>query len=675
MGEDAHSKGEPARECETRPNRRRIGLILALAVLLTLPGVFLAYYSRHFGFDTWIVVFGQSAILVAASLIGLVMVGCAHLGRTGHIIGSWLTGVLAGALAVCVILIYVGSTVSNSIWGDALDYPMVMTFAPYARRLLDFVPVAGEQRQVIVRALGLFVGMVVLLGAFVAYAVARLTSHLRAHVSAGGRRLPLMGALTGTATLALLTCAVLAVVTPPSLAGEPVAVFLRLVPSAPYSPFADRRVVAAVEDAAARRAYRAPTDFRPTNVVVIFSDALRADRMGLYGYERPTTPFLSRLFDEKKLFRVDMALSSCADSYCGIASTFSSRPWSEVSPGNFKLYELLHDIGYRTNFFLVGNHRTWRGLFDYYGKSVDEIHDYATLKMDHLGDERPVLEAFSQIPAWNGQPNFFYIFLMTTHFDGVKLPEFQKYNPSEVDLPHVKTFWNQFVGLQKLENGAKMQAGRLEGGAVEAMSNRYDNGVLQMDAAVERIFATLHAKGYLDDSLIVLLADHGDGLGEHGHLGHTRYLYQEDIRVPILFAGPGIERLRNAEFAGHADIAPTILDLLGLPIPAEWRGHSLTQPPGDRMSFHQTDRPDGSCYAVVDRSGTSLWKYMRCRGIAEGEALFDLVADPGERNNLVASGDTGRLESYRRALRREFGPVVTACFDDSCSSDASPPTH
>lgn len=134
-------------------------------------------------------------------------------------------------------------------------------------------------------------------------------------------------------------------------------------------------------------------------------------------------------------------------------------------------------------------------------------------------------------------------------------------------------------------------------------------------------------------------------------------------------------RLRNAAFAGHADISPTILDLLGSPIPAEWRGRSLTQTPGDRTSFHQTDRPDGSCYAVVDRSATSLWTFLRCRGIAEGEALLDLMADPGERNNLAASSDAGRLETYRPALRREFGPVVTGCFSDSHGGDASPPPH
>ena len=130
--------------------------------------------------------------------------------------------------------------------------------------------------------------------------------------------------------------------------------------------------------------------------------------MGVYGYERPTTPFLSGLFSSKLLHRVEMALSTCSETYCSVASTLASRPFHEISPINFKLHSLLRDVGYRVNFFLSGDHRSWSYLNDFYGSDVDAVYDFLTLRPRDMHDDRNLIAALEDVPASTGAPNFFY---------------------------------------------------------------------------------------------------------------------------------------------------------------------------------------------------------------------------------------------------------------------------
>ena len=220
------------------------------------------------------------------------------------------------------------------------------------------------------------------------------------------------------------------------------------------------------------------------------------------------------------------------------------------------------------------------------------------------------------------------------------------------------TFWNELAGQVRVDGQVSAPTQRLKPDEFAALSNRYDNGVLQSDDYMRRIFATLDAKGYLANSIVVILGDHGDSLGEKGHIGHTRFLYQEDIRIPLLIYDQDVSRYQNANFATQADIAPTILQRLGLRVPSGWSDHSLLQPARERISLHQTRRGKESCYAAVRFTPESLHKYMRCDGASggHGELLYDLRLDPTEQKNLIESGDVALIAKLRGQITTHFKP-------------------
>ena len=127
-------------------------------------------------------------------------------------------------------------------------------------------------------------------------------------------------------------------------------------------------------------------------------------------------------------------------------------------------------------------------------------------------------------------------------------------------------------------------------------------------------------------------------------------LYQEFIRIPLLIYDEPAQRYGNLAFATQVDVAPTIVDRLGLKIPHSWQGRSLLDPTIKRYSYHQT-AVRGGCDAVVERTDATMLKYIRCqpRGVEE---LYDLAADPNERQNLIGSADGEVLGRLRGQLQR-----------------------
>ena len=98
--------------------------------------------------------------------------------------------------------------------------------------------------------------------------------------------------------------------------------------------------------------------------------------------------------------------------------------------------------------------------------------------------------------------------------------------------------------------------------------NFYDNGVVRSDAVIAELLAQLKEKGYLQDALVVITADHGESLGEHGLYHHANSVREEVLRIPLVFIAYGSPlRLppQVRDFASQVDIAPTILKELGLP--------------------------------------------------------------------------------------------------------------
>jgi arylsulfatase A-like enzyme/Flp pilus assembly protein TadD len=184
----------------------------------------------------------------------------------------------------------------------------------------------------------------------------------------------------------------------------------------------------------------------------------------------------------------------------------------------------------------------------------------------------------------------------------------------------------------------------------------YDAEVAYADAMVGRLLERLDAAHVLDRTLIVLTADHGESLGEHGEMTHGLFAYDATLAVPLVLAGPSLGRSTVDAPVSHVDITPTILDLIGLAPPASIDGQSLVHPPsGDRPLY----------FEALDASLTRGWAPLR--GIVQGgwkfidlpdAELYDLAADPGEQHNTIDRDP--HMEPLKRALQLVTTQQTTA---------------
>ena len=154
---------------------------------------------------------------------------------------------------------------------------------------------------------------------------------------------------------------------------------------------------------------------------------------------------------------------------------------------------------------------------------------------------------------------------------------------------------------------------------------RYRNALHYADAAVAEFIEGLRIRGLDQNTLFVIFGDHGEAFGQHeGNYGHTLFIYEENIHVPLLLVAPGLfERsIRVHRTASLIDLAPTICDLLGRPPPAEYQGRSLLQPERGMALFFA----DYSLGFFGLRDGD--WKFIHELDSGRSK-LFHLCSDPG----------------------------------------------
>jgi glucan phosphoethanolaminetransferase (alkaline phosphatase superfamily) len=378
-----------------------------------------------------------------------------------------------------------------------------------------------------------------------------------------------------------------------------------------------RRLAVAERDGLLRSSYpKSVPGARRKNVVLIIVDSLRADRMQVYGYERETTPFLSAMVKTRRMRQVRDAFSTCSESFCGITSTLSSREFPDISAETFSLQDVLRDEGYKTWFLLSGNHRAWNGLPRFYHAEDGTLFDGSQTRCYTMDDDRLVLEGLERVPpASPDRPAFFYIHLMSTHYLGVQFEESHVFTRPD---DRVNPGLEPYKILEKLNK-----------------PDRYDDKVLQADGMIRRLFEELGAKHYLDDVVLVVTGDHGEGLGER-HWAHGWNLYNEDMRIPLLIYDAPSAPARtypDLTFGVQVDIGPTILDRLHLPIPASWEGESLLHPSRRRVTHHQTYFLPNR-FAVLSRDGAALLKLIATPQYGQ-EELYDLRKDGREQHDLA----------------------------------------
>jgi len=586
--------------------------------------------------------FGQNPRVVAAHLLvvaewdlalAAALVAFTSFGLTPRVIGLARRLLLA---LTCLIQtwLYVLNAISNASWDRNMTAHLVAAFAPTIWSGKEPFPVGPT-------GIVLFTcGTLVLAAAAVMLCGRSLDRAANAvrfdRLAATPRRrwIARVAAVAAAAALALACAATIRFgINSQSLfwKQELVASFLHPEGFA-FEPTARRHAVAE-RDAALRAAYPRPVPkARRKHVVLIIVDSLRADRMQVYGYPRPTTPFLSRLVKSGRMKKVEAAFSTCSESFCGITSTLAAREFRDISARTFQLQDVLRDEGYQTWFLLAGNHSAWNGLPHFYRAADGTLFDGARTERYTMDDDRLVLEGLERVPpASANQPAFFYLHLMSTHYLGVQFPESHVFTqPDDQVSPGLEPY-----KILSLLN----------------KPDRYDDKVRQADDMIRQLFATLAAKGYLDDAIVVVTGDHGEGLGER-HWAHGWNLYNEDIRIPLLLYDVPAASYPDLFFGVQVDIAPTILDRLKLPIPASWEGQSLLAPARRRFTYHQTYFVPNR-YAVLYRRDTALFKFIATPQYGK-EELYDLGQDRGEARSLVddqpelAALLREKVDQYRR---------------------------
>jgi arylsulfatase len=401
-------------------------------------------------------------------------------------------------------------------------------------------------------------------------------------------------------------------------------------------------------------------------VILVTCDTLRADRLGTYGYALPTSPNIDDFARHCVVF--DDAYTTAPWTVPALAALHTGKLPDElgVVGGNraplpreaVTLAELAREGGYGTAAF-VSNWVLRRPDPKLEGAGFQEgfetFDDEMTSKdPKRIHYERLAPDTTAAAVRWldqrqraGGDRFFLWVHYQDPH--GPYRPPaglMKKLERPMTDEPLLPIGKNtrglrQIPAYQVLDGEARPEAYRL----------RYDAEIASFDAGFGDFLAALRRLNWFDDSLIVLTADHGESLGEHGYwFCHGENVYREEVRVPLAIhfprgalhvAGrPSSAGERVGDLVDHLDLWPTILEALGLPA-RENRGTSLFRAklPQDRLSLQTFARPSSPkrWQALGDGEYRLVMAPRVVNGAATGTVtqLFDIARDPGELHDIA----------------------------------------
>jgi len=376
------------------------------------------------------------------------------------------------------------------------------------------------------------------------------------------------------------------------------------------------------------------------NVIIFLVDALRADRLGCYGYDKPTSPHIDEFARASELFRrayapASWTRASVASLFTGLGSPRSGG----VGRNDFlrhdipTLAEALSKAGYYTiGFVSNGNIASELGFgrgfnrYIYLPEKLDRIDIYPS-SQEILEAAMPQLEAAPE-------PFFAYIHVIDPHAPYAPAPEF---------------------ATKFIPNGAKPTAGTMDAlkrfiwrnppaydSEVAFISGLYDGEVATTDKWFGGFLEWLDRRSLADHTVVIFTADHGEEFYDHHGLGHGGTLYNELLRIPLIIRYPGVTPRGNDSLASLSDIMPTILALTGASPDISLQGIDLRLlDNGGNLSrpIYSYERLD-----KVEKESIIVWPYKLIHNINKtnqwGETvleyeLYNIETDPGERTSLL----------------------------------------
>jgi arylsulfatase A-like enzyme len=419
---------------------------------------------------------------------------------------------------------------------------------------------------------------------------------------------------------------------------------------------------------------------RPDGAVVVVVDALRADHLGCYGYQRPTSPSIDALAAGGTRFvqaispapwtlpamatlwtgllpAVHGAMQA-SDMHAWMADRSTFRPTSVLDASRTTLAEVLRDHGFATAAFVGGS---------YPSAVFGMAQGFETFVDEGLFGPRMQVEALWRWLDTERPTRFFaYLHMMSVHspyqppvadlhampHDGTRAAEVRallaeeqrRWAAVDFDPEYAGTIDGSWTTLEKIRRSGHLPPER----DVTHLAALYDRGIRYTDHWIGEVAAGLEARGLSGSTMVVVTADHGEELGDHGRLEHTRTFYEEMMRVPLVVVAPGLGAGRVVQAqVGLVDLFPTLLDLLAVPYDGPVQGISLLpalegKPLPEREMVGEASQVSG---LRALRSPTH--KYVAG---SQGEELYDLRDDPAERRNLCLP-DPGACAPFRERLR------------------------
>jgi arylsulfatase A-like enzyme len=409
------------------------------------------------------------------------------------------------------------------------------------------------------------------------------------------------------------------------------------------------------------------------NVLLVVWDTVRSESMSLYGYERRTTPFLESIADQGVVFQ--WAIAPCSWTLPTYASMYTGRFQYETGV-NWRiplhstyptLAEVLSSRGYATAGFMANTSycTTERGVacgFTHYEDRITFggrfIQSSSLIRFvidknwfrqligyrDLLGRKRAERITDDFLRWLDIAPNGHPFFVSLNYYDAHQpyLPP-KKFNEMFGPTDRLGTY------LARYMHGVKCSPSNTSPEEIESMLNAYDGAIAYLDADLKRLFDKLRQRDLLDETLVIIVSDHGEEFAEHSTLGHGTDLHIQSLRVPLLVRYPASvpAGIKVKEPVTLRDIPATIIDVLDLPDDDQFPGRSLSRYWADADSGEL--EPCESMFSELIRTHKDAERTPKSKGsksLITGylhyilnddgtEEVYDLRNDPAEQNDLI----------------------------------------
>lgn len=415
------------------------------------------------------------------------------------------------------------------------------------------------------------------------------------------------------------------------------------------------------------------------NLLLIALDTLRADHLGIYGYPRPTSPWLDRYAAASTLFERAVSPSSYtlpphATLFTGLyprshGAQVSDDPAAGVTlsqlglqadhaavqplaPEAVTLAEIARTAGLETgaicaNSAYLSRHFGLDQGFDTYVDTPAVRPEARPAGLSLAARLLPARGALARALAGNERYYLLAPEVNRLALDWLEARAERRFflflNYMDPHAPYLPV--GAYRHLFRDGGAAGDELGNLDAGFD---ADAYDAEIRYLDDHLGRLFTRLEELGLLERTVVVLVADHGESFGEHGRRGHAVSVYEGEVRVPLLLRLPGQQRGERVEPpVPLVDVLPTLLEALRLPAPPGLEGGSLlaggsASPIVTHLGRYERDYEEYAYYR-------DPWKLI-VRG-GESAELYDLRRDPGERVNLL-SRHRAEAEGLRADLER-----------------------